>query len=518
MSGLAFALYTVRPQGFVFANAFNELEQSLCHGLRDLGVPADIVETPPDDGRVCLLLGPNLLPDWPVPLPERTILYNLEQLWLDSPWLSERLFSLYRRFPLWDYSAQNLRTLQRMGIAGTTYVPIGFHERWVRITPGREDLEVVLIGMPSGRRAAIVDGLRARGVDVHYVTGVYGAERDRLLARAKIVLNVHVFDHHVFEQVRVMDLLSNERFVVSEASSACPEEDAFARGLAIAPYDAIVDTCVRYLETPGERQRIARAGAALARKRPITAFLEDALNKTFGRPAAPPRISARPLRARPSSDLGVVFTHYRTDPVTERNLASFRAHHAGPVETASAEARFPDTADCATERWQRVTAGERERRWRNADLLVFEWFKQRRHRCRTWLIVDWDTLCTGPLDAYARAAQDYDVVAPSVKLTTRDLEWPWFREVPRLPPELQPYAMGVVPFCGTIVSETALSAMCDALDRLASDIFCELRFATLAAWCGFPPVANPEADAGLSWTGAALGVRAPGVLRHPVKE
>jgi hypothetical protein len=56
-------------------------------------------------------------------------------------------------------------------------------------------------------------------VCIEFLAGVYREERDRLIARAKVVLNMHYYDARVFEIVRVSYLLSNEKAVVAECGA-----------------------------------------------------------------------------------------------------------------------------------------------------------------------------------------------------------------------------------------------------------------------------------------------------------
>ena len=84
-----------------------------------------------------------------------------------------------------------------------------------------------------------------------------------MIARAKIVLNVHHYPTKIFEIVRVSYLLANKKFVLSETSQ---EDEALATikdGLVLCDYEDIVATCVSYLKAPAERKRIAENGFSI---------------------------------------------------------------------------------------------------------------------------------------------------------------------------------------------------------------------------------------------------------------
>jgi hypothetical protein len=124
---------------------------------------------------------------------------------------------------------------------------------------------------------AVLDELRRAGARVEAVVGVYGAQRDALIARSRLVLNVHFFEARVFEIVRVSFLLGNGRCVVSERGAAPEEEAPFADGVAFAEYPDLARTCLRLLDDPQERARLAQAGQRIMESRPETAFLGPAL-------------------------------------------------------------------------------------------------------------------------------------------------------------------------------------------------------------------------------------------------
>jgi hypothetical protein len=117
---------------------------------------------------------------------------------------------------------------------------------------------------------------------------VYGDERDRLIARSRVVLNVHYYEAKVFEIVRVSYLLGNGRAVVSERGAEPAEEAPFEQGVAFAPYEGLVDTCLRLLEEPEARQRLANAGQLAMSGRLQVNYLEPVLT-SLTRPG-PPRV------------------------------------------------------------------------------------------------------------------------------------------------------------------------------------------------------------------------------------
>ncbi len=119
---------------------------------------------------------------------------------------------------------------------------------------------MLFYGTIGPRRAAILDALRARGLNIGIVGGgIYGAERDAFIARAKVVLNLHHYASHIFEVVRAFYLMTNGRAIAGEVSPTTSVDPDYADGFRAAPYDALVDTCVELVRDTAQRHRLEAA-------------------------------------------------------------------------------------------------------------------------------------------------------------------------------------------------------------------------------------------------------------------
>jgi hypothetical protein len=225
------------------------------------------------------VLGANLLPAYPLPLAGDAVLYNLEQVQPGSSWFRTELLDLFRRYAVWDYSRRNVEALAALGIAVARLVPIGYVPELTRIAPApAPDLDVLFFGSLNPRRIAVIERLRAAGLRAEAVFGVYGAARDALIARAKVVLNVHYYEAKVLEMVRLSYLLANRCCVLSEVSSDREEDAALAGGVAFAAYDDLVARARELVADLALRQRIAQRGFELMRARPAIEYLRAALS------------------------------------------------------------------------------------------------------------------------------------------------------------------------------------------------------------------------------------------------
>jgi SAM-dependent methyltransferase len=274
-----FAVLTVGPPNYAHSQAFSEVAETIHHGLLTLGHQSAIThEVLP--GHRHIVLGTNLLPTVLIELPEDTILYNLEQISPDCPWITDSVLALFQRFTLWDYSLRNCEQLRQMGCRHVKHVPLGYVPELTRMEPLAEeaqDIDVLFYGSLNEKRASVLEALREQGLSVVELFGEYGAERDQAIRRAKIVLNIHLYEAQIFEIVRVSYLLANHKFVLSESSPNDPDAESFKNGVAFADYDQIVESCLGFLQNPQERQRFAEEGFKLMTQRPETAFLQEAL-------------------------------------------------------------------------------------------------------------------------------------------------------------------------------------------------------------------------------------------------
>ena len=77
------------------------------------------------DERHTIVFGSNLLALHRWEPPKNPILYNLEQVYDGSPWMTPALLTLFRRYPVWDYSQANIERLVAWHVPRLTHVPIG---------------------------------------------------------------------------------------------------------------------------------------------------------------------------------------------------------------------------------------------------------------------------------------------------------------------------------------------------------------------------------------------------------
>jgi SAM-dependent methyltransferase len=294
----AFQVVQIRPPGYIHADALTEFAECVYFGLRRLGVPAYYRE-PPDRPARQIIIGAHLLAEHGIQaLPADAILYNSEQIDPESEWLKGPYFSALATREVWDYSAENVRRLTLLRARQVRHVPLGYVPELARIPVAGEGIDVLFYGSVNARRQRILEALKARGLKVVALFGKYGEERDRAIAHAKVVLNVHFYEAKVFEIVRAAYLFTNAKAVVAECGTDTSVDPELREAMYGVPYDALVDACVDLVNDQAKRLALGdRAHRIFARRRE-----EDVLAASLGLAEAA-AVTSRTIAPAPVSSL-----------------------------------------------------------------------------------------------------------------------------------------------------------------------------------------------------------------------
>ena len=275
-----YCIWIVTPPGYAHAAAFHEIALGLQGGLRELGLQAPVVQDKRHIRGKAIVLGANLLPEIPdVKPPGKAILFNLEQITPGSEWLTADYLKLLKRYEVWDYSRYNIEQLRQLGIRDISHCPIGFSDRLQRIQHAPDkDIDILFYGSVNARRLAILETLANEGLKIETLFGVYGEQRDALIARSKLVLNIHYYPAKIFEIVRISWLLANAVCVVSEESPADSALEQVRDGIIQAPYEDLVETCQAVIET-GSWASVGQQGFECFASHRQSAFLAPIIGK-----------------------------------------------------------------------------------------------------------------------------------------------------------------------------------------------------------------------------------------------
>lgn len=264
-----FTVWIVNPPGSEHWRGLEDVACGIVVSLRALGHDVDFVPVEHDqlsteNGRLIVFNAHRLASA--ATLPSDAIIYNAEQVRND--WIASVTGRAYvermRHHVVWDYSATNIERLRQLGIERAVHCRVGHVQKPLPPAPTgakfltakeilafrrEQDIDVLFVGSMNPRRAMAIADLSMRGLEVKTLFGVYGAERDAWIARAKVILNVHFYPDPIFEIFRCSHLFERGKCVVTEDGGCDPELEALAqRTCAYVRYDDLADECRRLVD------------------------------------------------------------------------------------------------------------------------------------------------------------------------------------------------------------------------------------------------------------------------------
>ena len=197
------------------------------------------------------------------PIPDSSIVYNMEPLHDGCRAFEVGYLETLRRCHVLEYQRPNVDYLASLGV-DAFHLPYGYHPSMERCTPAEKDIDVLMVGSMSPRRMQILNALVLAGANVRYVLGYYDKELDDLVARAKVHVNVHRYEGHPLEVVRLNYLMANAECVITEPGWDDEEAKTYADGVVFCGYDEIVRVALALIKHPireeigGRAQQIVR--------------------------------------------------------------------------------------------------------------------------------------------------------------------------------------------------------------------------------------------------------------------
>ena len=130
-------------------------------------------------------------------------------------------------YEIWTFSEYNIFILNKFGITKTKFIKMeAWDEYYQKLISynidNTYDYDVCIVGWMNDRREQIAQKIREKGVNVKiigYRNELFGDERDKIIRKSKILLNVHFNDDmFCFEQIRCFPFISVGQTIVSENS------------------------------------------------------------------------------------------------------------------------------------------------------------------------------------------------------------------------------------------------------------------------------------------------------------
>jgi Glycosyl transferase family 2 len=193
------------------------------------------------------------------PLPEKYWVYQLEQF--GSKWLEDETYLSRLRGAqgVFEYSRKNIAKLAELGISAD-YVPLRYSPALkLSKTSKSASIDILFLGSENKRRAELFESIKTLlpHAKVRVESKLWRAERDKVVANSKIVLNLHYYDSSVLETARLTYLLSKGSFIISEPSSDEELDREYADKVQFVPISLIPQACKYWLERVEERQKFA---------------------------------------------------------------------------------------------------------------------------------------------------------------------------------------------------------------------------------------------------------------------
>lgn len=163
------------------------------------------------------------------------------QKWIENPNIIE----------IWDYCENNVEILKSIGISNVKKLNFDiwdtYRDKLISYnTDNIFDYDIVFVGWVNSRREKILKELISSGLNVKiigYNQELYGDERDKIIAKSEILLNIHYHENSkCFEWFRCYPWLPIGKKVVSEISNCDDERVNFVE------YDKIVKYISDYFE------------------------------------------------------------------------------------------------------------------------------------------------------------------------------------------------------------------------------------------------------------------------------
>ncbi|MCR5813469.1 MAG: hypothetical protein K6G15_03105 [Desulfovibrio sp.] len=274
------------------ARDFDDVALPLFYALRRLGYDCSIAHNRWQRQGSHILMGLCDASDLNLSqLPKDSIIYNLEQLVPGSKGVRPDYLEACRRFRVWDYSLLNVkRFVKDYGITSVEHVPLGYTPEMTRLDPNYpKDIDVLFYGDVNERRLAVINQLRAQNINAMPFCHVYGLTRDILIARSRLVLNVHYYLPGIQEIVRLGYLWANQKCVVCERNSDSFMHTGYESCCLYAPYEQLVDTVRLALEKPDLLQSVGETAFAEFSAKSYTEILEARIGPAPKTSAPEPR-------------------------------------------------------------------------------------------------------------------------------------------------------------------------------------------------------------------------------------
>lgn len=265
---------------------FIEQAKALEHSLYELGADSVVIQDDADIkdehfyGNIVIKALRQWLPNFRGGMK---ILFQTEELWNRRQWGRYDLSAHYDRvLEMYD---ENVRI--KFGTNNVVYCPVGYSPVWESNLPEvEEDIDVFFHGSLTPRREEFERHLRKLGLKTLFTSKSYGLERDKLIMRSKIDINIKAHDKWSYGPMHCLPAQANKKFMLAEKANG--GYGPFKPGLHVAEYNGLKDCkekVLYWLKHEEERKEFARrAYEDMKANCDFTEILRKALGEQKGMP------------------------------------------------------------------------------------------------------------------------------------------------------------------------------------------------------------------------------------------
>jgi hypothetical protein len=286
---LKFAISIIKTERHIHYKAYQDVQKLLYFGLKKLGLDCLITDNYNLKDRRYIFLSAHWLKDYnessqveKLILRNDSIIYNLEQAGHNFNF-DNNYINLLKNYEVWDFDYENAKRINtKYNLNTYKILEIGFVDELQTIihdNPYNKDIDVLFVGGLNERRRKILNQLKIFGIKIKHLFGSYGQDRDLVIARSKILLNMHSEDlsSHTLEKVRIGYYLNNECAVLSEETSNPSENMLWSQGIAICKYEELAFKALELLNNPGQIAKLQVEGINFFKKRKMEDYLKKVL-------------------------------------------------------------------------------------------------------------------------------------------------------------------------------------------------------------------------------------------------
>lgn len=282
---MKYCLKIIQPLDFLHYQVFSEVYELIIYGLKNLKYEVLSSENYNLENVRYIILGANLLkfiPKEKRPIFKKdTIIINLERFGHQEIFNQEYL-DILKSFEVWDFSSLNMKRINlQYNLKIKKFLPLGYVKELEKIKKKedeREDIDVLFIGSLSDRRTKILQEMSQLNINVKHLFGFYGHERDKIILRSKLLLNMHYHDIGSLEHVRIFYYLINSKPVLSEKSDDEQENEIYKNAICLAEYKDLPWRALELLNNKYDLKKYAKIGHEFIKEQKFIEILKRNLN------------------------------------------------------------------------------------------------------------------------------------------------------------------------------------------------------------------------------------------------